>query len=255
MHVSMDSHVGAVRQNNEDAGGVIPIGEDGFVLAVADGLGGHSRGEVASSLAVESLKLQMQEQKRTFLEALRNQDQDEVFAMLRRAVALANEQIYKQAQEREVDRMGTTLVLAAVYQHRGYIVNVGDSRCYHLSASEGKRGLCQATRDHSIVQELLDLGEITKQEAVKHPQRNMITRAVGIGPFVDADIYYLELAQGDQLLLCSDGLSSMVSDEEIEQVLKAEASPKDRVSHLIQAALRSGGKDNITVICAEIDEV
>lgn len=229
------THVGQVRSSNQDS---FHVGEDLFV--VADGMGGHSGGEVASQVAVQVL---------TDGFAVPTTD------ALVDAVQAANEAVLARAEaEPELRGMGTTLVaLAAVVsdgEDRLAIVNVGDSRCYLLDGD----ALRQITSDHSVVQVLVDNGQITPAEAETHPQRNVLTRALGIESRVMADSWELLPFAGDRYLLCSDGLFNEVTGPDITTVLREDPNPGDAAARLVDMANDGGGRDNITVVIVDVME-
>lgn len=225
-----DSHVGLVRSDNEDAYLVAPP-----LFAVADGLGGHQAGEIASSIAIDTL-----------LEAAPRTADSKA---LGRAVRRANAAVIEAA---EVGRgragMGTTLTAAMLDGTRLSLAHVGDSRAYllHFGALE------QLSQDHSMVADLVRQGQITAEEARHHPNRSVITRALGSDPNMLVDTFDVEAAAGDRLLLTTDGLTSMVADDEIARVLAAEHTPQGAVDALIDRALAGGGHDNITAVVVDI---
>jgi protein phosphatase len=225
-----DSHVGKVRSVNEDAFLLAPP-----LFAVADGLGGHQAGEVASSIAIDTL-----------LEAApRSGD----LKALGRAVRQANSAVIHAATSgRGRSGMGTTLTAAMVEGTRLTVAHVGDSRAYllHLGTLE------QLTQDHSMVADLVRQGRITAEESRSHPNRSVITRALGSDPNMLADTFEAEAAPGDRLLLTTDGLTSMVRDEDIEHVLATAPTPSAAVRELIDRSLEAGGQDNITVVVVDI---
>lgn len=260
MNIYMDSHVGLIRANNEDSSRVIKLSEDASILIVADGMGGHKKGEVASGLAIEHLGKYFQENKGYFINYLSATKQNEsyenrILDEIKKAVNYANDVIAEMSYQEEYKMMGTTVVLAVLYRDKMYVANVGDSRCYYLKSNNGEGQLHMVTRDNSLVQELMDMGEITQEEAEVHPQKNVITRAVGIDHAVRVDTYTVNLMKDDIVLLCSDGLTGMVRDKEIEKILKEGTTIEEKGKKLIERAIKNGGKDNITIICAEIDEV
>jgi len=225
-----DSHIGKVRPVNEDAFLLAPP-----LFAVADGLGGHQAGEVASSLAIDTL-----------LEAApRSSD----LKALGRAVRQANAAVIEAAASgRGRSGMGTTLTAVMVEGTHLTVAHVGDSRAYllHLGTLE------QLTQDHSMVADLVRQGRITAEESRSHPNRSVITRALGSDPNMLADTFEVEAAPGDRLLLATDGLTSMVRDEEIEHVLATAPTASAAVRQLIDGALEAGGQDNITVVVVDI---
>jgi protein phosphatase len=231
----MDVHArtdpGRERETNEDAVLAERI-DGGWLLAVADGMGGHAAGDVASEAATTVLA-----------ESVRETGADDpAETRLREAVSAAAERVRSLA-EGERSGMGTTLVAALVYGGEATIVNVGDSRAYRFDG-----GLRQVTVDHSLVQQLLDSGEITPEEARTHPQRNVVTQALGTDGEISPDVYREGLP--GTLLLCSDGLTEELTDGEIESILAAEPSAEAAAAALVGAANDSGGRDNVSVVVA-----
>ena len=248
------SDVGHVRQINEDSlltmevGRVhrsigTPIG----LYAVADGMGGHSAGDVASGLAVSRLAQHAAE---TLLPAnLDDQDHNfDVAAWLREAVSLANKTVHEQRQLAGTN-MGTTLVMAFIVAGRAHLANVGDSRAYLINHTSLK----QLTVDHSLVQRLIDTKQLTAEEARTYPQRNVIYKNLGDRANVEPDIIQVDLQPGDQLLLCSDGLSGYVEDTVIGDIIRSASSPQAACRRLIDAANANGGPDNITAILVQLE--
>ena len=225
--------VGCVRQINEDR---YLIGEG--LYAVADGVGGHQAGEIASQTSVEVLK-------RSFTE--------HTTSGLLIAVEKANRAVWQLAQEADEQRgMGTTITAVALVVDDGEeqlaVANVGDSRAYLFQEGE----LIQLTRDHSLVEEMVREGQITPQEAAVHPQRSIITRALGMEPHVDVDTWQITPYQGDRLLLCSDGLTNELTDERIAAVLRQLADATDAAKELVRLARTEGGSDNITAVVIDV---
>jgi serine/threonine protein phosphatase PrpC len=219
--------VGRQRSANEDSLVVDPP-----VFAVADGMGGAKAGEVASAVAVEAVEAATESGEPTE-------------AQLANIVRDANRRIYDLAVADESRRgMGTTLTLAKVHGDEVSLAHVGDSRAYRMRGGE----LEQLTRDHSLVAELERSGQITPEAAEHHPQRSIITRALGPEPDVEVDTYTLAGREGDLFLICSDGLTSMISDDEVGSILRSAGSLDEAADELVRAANQSGGKDNITVI-------
>ena len=225
--------VGRQRTANEDSLVVQPP-----LFAVADGMGGAKAGEVASAVAVQAVE--------------RARDSGEpAEAQLADIVRAANRRIYDLAIADESRRgMGTTLTLAKVHGDEVSLAHVGDSRAYRMRDGE----LSQLTRDHSLVAELERSGQITAEAAEHHPQRSIITRALGPEPDVEVDTYTLAGREGDVFLICSDGLTSMISDDEVGSILRSAGSLDEAADALVRAANQSGGKDNITVILFRLGE-
>lgn len=216
------------------------------ILAIADGMGGHAAGEVASKLCLQVFATQLLDAAQQWL----NFEQSDWHQALRLAAMEANRQVFAQAKAMR-NNMGTTLTAVVVTGNKAIFVNVGDSRGYLLS--KGK--LKQVTKDHSLVQQLVDIGQITPEQARYHPQRNIITRAIGIEADVEVDTFEETLLVGELLLLCSDGLNDMVEDAEIERVLLSEPDLQRAADTLINMANEAGGSDNITVVIAKAESV
>jgi PPM family protein phosphatase len=227
------SHDGMIREHNEDSGYAGPR-----LLAVADGMGGQAAGEVASSEVISTI-VQLDE----------DIPGSDVLTSLGTAVQRANEQLRVMVEEDpQLEGMGTTLTALLWTGRRLGVVHVGDSRAYLLRDGQ----LTQITQDHTWVQRLVDEGRITEEEATTHPQRSLLMRALGSGDHVEPDLSIREVRAGDRYLLCSDGLSGVVSHQTIGETLGALEDPYDVVQELIQLALRGGGPDNITCIVADV---
>lgn len=236
MEAAFQTHIGRVRQTNEDAGAIQPLQEGWFAAIVADGMGGHNAGDVASQMAVERIT--------AYLQGLSfPMDMMEIEDQVDSAIHFANQEIFQYAKNNpECSGMGTTVVIAVVNEHGGVLAHIGDSRIYRWH--EGQLELL--TNDHTLVNELLKNHQITPEEAITHPRRNIITRAVGTDEVVEADFSLVEWQVGDILLLCSDGLYGKVSQEEMEKVLH-ELDLEKAAEELVHLALEAGGQDNITV--------
>lgn len=231
--------VGKIRSANEDSMGDLPI-DQGHVLIVADGMGGYRGGALASHLVVEAIE-----------EYFRDARVDSPAKAMRQAICLANERIYLRGQqEEELSRMGSTCVLALVRSGLAYLAHVGDSRIYLLRKS-GK--LQQLTRDHTVVQHFVDVGLLSPEEADGHPDSHILSRALGPRAHVEPELseYPLRLKPGDRLLLCSDGLTKMLRDKDIEEFLLFEQHPQGLSEHFVQVANDRGGEDNVTVLIYE----
>jgi serine/threonine protein phosphatase PrpC len=248
LQVGYASDVGQLRDHNEDtliAFQGAHLGDDasdpfGFFV-VADGMGGHNAGEVASSLAARLLAHDVL--RRVYLSFLLDEEPGGGMApiteILGDAVQNANDQVHEQ-----VPGGGTTLTCALILGQRAYIAHVGDSRAYLLTDLHLK----QVTQDHSYVGRLMELGELSPEEAAVHPQRHVLYRAIGQGDNLDIDTYHQPLPPGSHLLLCSDGLSGLVSEEEIARIIAASTTPQEACQRLIDAANAAGGPDNITAV-------
>lgn len=232
------SDKGRVRPTNQDAF-AIDLQPDGALLAVCDGMGGANAGNVASRFAIEA-----------FMGVMRRSLQPgmargEICDVLTEGVTVANRTVFELAQaQTEFQGMGTTLVGGIATQDSLVLANVGDSRAYRI----GRDGATRLTQDHSYVEEMLRRGKLTEEDARAHPHKNLITRAVGVDPTVDCDLYEIELAPEDLLLLCSDGLTGMLRDEEIAALAMQAQDLQGAVDALIAHALANGGTDNITVV-------
>lgn len=237
VHAYGDTDVGQVRQGNEDS---FLVGDS--VYAVADGMGGHLAGEVASATALEPI---------AELDGRVFADGEEAVTSLRQAVVSANAKVARKASDDPAFRgMGTTLTAAMVEGRRLHLAHVGDSRAYLLRDGS----LEQITDDHTLVQHLINEGQITKEEAATHPQRSIITRAIGVSLQVDVDSFTLDLEQGDLILLCSDGLTGVVSDARLSETLKRFPDLNEATETLISMANEGGGPDNITVVLLRYDD-
>jgi len=224
------SDIGKVRETNEDSFICLPP-----LFVVADGMGGHVAGEIASKMATETI--------REYIAANGKMAGPQV--LLERAVSEANTLIFRLAQQRsECSGMGTTVTAVIIDGTKIYWSHVGDSRLYQLRAGQ----FTQVTEDHSLVGELVRRGNIDKEEALHHPQRNILTRAVGTDEQVCVDSGIAEWSVGDKLLLCSDGLTNMVRDEELLAVISSEMSGEAAANELVIMANSAGGLDNITLI-------
>lgn len=215
------------------------------LLAVADGMGGHEAGDVASQMVIRTLAQRGSAEVLAALAA--GHPLPDAREWLAAAIQQANRTVYDQRRAAGTD-MGTTLVAALMVGDTATIANVGDSRAYHLRPE----GIAQITVDHSLVERLVATGQITREEAATHPQKNVIYRTMGDKPRVEVDFFERQLAPGEALLLCSDGLSGMVSDEHIWQIWRTSTSPQEACDRLVEAANGAGGEDNISVIIVQV---
>ncbi len=236
------SDIGAVRKQNQDAYYVSPADRRCPFAVVCDGMGGARAGNVASSIAVESFVATVQE-------GLDAEQPDDVEALLRRAVERANELVcYRAAVDESCRGMGTTLVAAVAEPETVRLVNVGDSRAYVVSP----QGIRQLTRDHSVVEDLVERGKITHEEARLHPQKNLITRALGTEAQVVVDSYAIHRQEGTFILLCSDGLSNVVTDQELLFELIHGGPAAEGCQRLLHLALSRGAPDNVTAVLIQL---
>ncbi len=239
MRITAKSDIGKVRTSNQDSYSAGELSDGVAWAVVCDGMGGAAGGNVASSTSVRMISHAIDECYRSGMKA------SSIYNMLESGIAGANACLYDMAQKDEaLSGMGTTCVTAIVESDKVYVAHVGDSRAYIVSA-DGK--LIQLTRDHSMVQDLVENGDLTPEEAKSFPGKNIITRAIGVDSRVAVDFIESDFAQGDILILCTDGLTNFVSDEEI--VLVASASNCfEYAEKLVDLANENGGGDNITVV-------
>ena len=234
---------GCVRTQNQDAYQIAQLDRNSLLCVVCDGMGGAKSGNIASSLAVDVF---IQEIRRFWMA---NSTQEKIDQMLQSAVKLANFTVYDQAQQfEEFDGMGTTLVAALIRGRKGTVVNVGDSRVYLAN----ENGIRQITKDHSLVQMMVDRGELTPELAKTYPGKNYITQAVGTESMVMCDLYHLDVAKGDYLLLCSDGLSNLLDDQEILFEIVHGVKKQNCCKRLLDIAKMRGAPDNVTCVLIEI---
>lgn len=244
MYAAGKSVTGLLRKNNEDS---IYISDNDCklknVYIVADGMGGHKAGEVASRYSVEIFKEFINSKSDEELE------EDNILDTMVEAVSVCNQKLYEKSMEYEnLEGMGTTFTCAVIINNTMYAVHVGDSRAYVFSNGS----LRQITRDHSFVMEMVKQGKITLEEAENHPNKNVITRAVGSEKSVLVDTAIEKLSKGDLVLLCSDGLTNMVSDKNIVEILENGGSAEMMLDRLIDAANDMGGNDNISAVIIDM---
>ena len=234
---------GNIRSQNQDAYNIVEFGHDRALMIVCDGMGGAKSGNVASSMAAEAFVAEVRRSQRLALSVER------VKQILLGALELANKAVYEHAKlGDEYSGMGTTLVAAFLLKNTAVVINVGDSRAYHFSA----QGVHQVTRDHSIVELMVQRGELTPEQAKTYPGKNLITRAVGTEPEVEGDLYVQELHKDDCLLLCSDGLSNEMDDQEILFEVVHGMKKSTCCERLLSIAKNRGVPDNVTVVLAAV---
>lgn len=240
------SDTGKVRELNEDSFLIFGFdGEcsDGFAL-LADGMGGHNAGEVASKMAVEMIGAELEK-------SVSEKESEKIIYNILSSIDYANKKVFDDScSDSKKAGMGSTLVVAYIQEDKLYVANIGDSRAYIRNGKTFK----QITIDHSVVQELVLNGTITPEEALVHPDKNIITRALGTEKMVDADMFEYSLISGDTILLCSDGLYEMVRDDVICEILEKNEDIETAVSTLINLANENGGADNITVVVLKATE-
>lgn len=226
------SKTGLVRQRNEDR-----FYAQGPLLIVADGMGGYTGGEYASTMVVDTIVEVVNEATEMSTDVLQN------------AILQANRMVYEKSQSyKELEGMGTTAVVAYVQEDILYWAHVGDSRLYLY----GQEGLHRMTKDHSMVQQLVEAGTITEDEVIHHPKRNMLTRAIGVYETVEVDTGVVEVHQNDRILLCSDGLSGYIEESKIEQVLSKENNESRALEDLVHLVYDAGARDNVTIVLGRI---
>jgi serine/threonine protein phosphatase PrpC len=232
--------IGEKRRINQDYAfcEVNPVGNLPNLFIVADGMGGHNAGDYASRFCVEF-----------FVEHIKNSKETSPIVLIEEAIKDTNEKLYeKSKQQIEYEGMGTTFVVATIYDKEMYVANIGDSRLYVIS-----RDIRQVTEDHSLVQAMVNNGELDKDEAKVHPNKNIITRALGANETAQPDFFEVELEEEDIVLMCSDGLTNMLNDETIERIIRENADdPKIAAENLVRQANKNGGKDNIAVIIVKV---
>ena len=239
MRVFSATDIGQKRHMNQDFifTSEEPVGNLPNLFVVADGMGGHNAGDFASRYGVSVL-----------VETVRKDKNFNPVKVMRNAIEAANREVFSQSRnDPSMAGMGTTMVVCTVVGGYAYIANVGDSRLY-LAGSDS---MTQITQDHSLIAEMVRLGELTPEEGRNHPDKNIITRAVGTNEDVKIDFFDVKLETGDQILMCSDGLSNMVEDQRIFEILKGEDTEEDKAQVLVDEANANGGRDNIAVIVVE----
>ena len=244
MRVYAMTDVGRKREINQDYvfATDLPVGPLPNLLVVADGMGGHKAGDFASKYTVETLKKELKKRETA--------KPEEVFKEI---IEVVNHKLIEAARENvRLEGMGTTLVAATVIGNTLYFANVGDSRLYLINDS-----IKQISKDHSLVEEMVRLGGIKAEEAKNHPDKNIITRAIGVKDGVEADFYEYRVKRGDVIVMCTDGLSNMVEDEDIFGIVKGSRDIVEAVHALIEMANSNGGRDNIGIVMAQpvTDEV
>ncbi len=233
MQVWEISHPGAIRAQNQDTCASRVLADGRIIAVVCDGMGGARAGNVASTMGVELFMT-------CFLE-----EQGDDRERMQTAAALANREIYDRAgQDPDCNGMGTTLVAALAGEREAVILNEGDSRAYYISQA----GIMQITRDHSLVEDMVRRGELTREEARTHPHRNLITRALGSDPMLQVDCFRQPLSQGDFILLCTDGLTNMMSEQEILFEVIHGGDVSTCCQRLLEIALRRKAPDNVTAV-------
>ncbi|MEC1256736.1 protein-serine/threonine phosphatase PrpC [Bacillus subtilis] len=243
MLTALKTDTGKIRQHNEDDAGIFK-GKDEFILAVvADGMGGHLAGDVASKMAVKAMGEKWNEAE-TIPTA-----PSECEKWLIEQILSVNSKIYDHAQaHEECQGMGTTIVCALFTGKTVSVAHIGDSRCYLLQDGD----FVQVTEDHSLVNELVRTGEISREDAEHHPRKNVLAKALGTDQSVSIDTRSFDIEPGDKLLLCSDGLTNKVEGTELKDILQSDSAPQEKVNLLVDKANQNGGEDNITAVLLEL---
>ena len=238
MKVYSGTDIGRRRSVNQDYVYVSenPVGNLPNLFIVADGMGGHNAGDFASAFAVQVM-----------VDSVKEDADFNPIKVIRHGIEVANYELIEQAKKSEERKgMGTTMVAATVVGNYVYVANVGDSRLYVVGEH-----ITQITKDHSLVQEMVRMGELTEEAARNHPDKNIITRALGAEEIVNIDFFDFRLDKDSNILMCSDGLSNMVSDEEIQKIIQNESDIQEKGKTLLNLANEHGGKDNIAVVLIE----
>lgn len=252
LEISGLTDVGQRRESNQDCFCIKKIDENVCYAIVCDGMGGQNGGQIASKIACETIEAHLTKIGDELKIQKENPDEsvEDIKSMMIRGMSKANIAVHDAALLDDTCKgMGTTAILVVVIDSLAYVTHIGDSRVYILN----DRKLSQVTKDHSVVQELVDQGELTKEEALTHPNKNMITRAVGVNLLVDIDYLKIPFADGNKLIICTDGLTNMVQDFVIENVLMKH-NTEESSKQLIELANKAGGYDNITVVVIEADK-
>ncbi len=234
---------GCVRPQNQDVCQMEPLGRNSLLCVVCDGMGGAKSGNIASSLAADVFTQTVKDEWKA---SLSMEDTD---SMLRQAIKLVNYTVFDQGRQfLEFAGMGTTLVAALIHGKQATVVNVGDSRAYHINDN----GIRPITVDHSLVQMMLSRGELTPEQARSYPGKNLITRAIGTEPSVQCDIFHVPLTRGDNLLLCSDGLTNLLDEQELLFEVVHGPDRQDCCQRLLDIAKNRGAPDNVTCVLVQI---
>lgn len=226
---------GCVRKNNEDCYLVLP---EVKLFAVADGMGGHNAGELASKIAIETMEKQSS--------ALKGISLEDIQAWMLQAMEEANKQVYKAASDSvETEGMGTTLTALVINGKKAVVGHIGDSRVYLWR----DKSLSLLSEDHSIVNELIRLGQLTEESARHHPHKNVLSRALGVERNINSDCFQIEIQDNDVFILCTDGFSNLIKDEEMAAEFSSSGTWDERLANLKRIVLERGAPDNFTVIC------
>ncbi len=238
MKIFAKTDIGRERKINQDFYYTSDPESDIKLFIIADGMGGYNGGEVASKMATEIICNYINENYFKY-----NESEEMIITLLKKAVEKANSDVYKMSKkDSNLKGMGTTIDICLIYNSRMYVAHIGDSRVYRIR----KNFIRRITKDHSYVQGLIDDGTITREQATTHPKKNMITKALGCDKNVDPDIYVKKFVPGDMILMTTDGLTNMIKEEEIREIIIG--NPEGAIDELINKANENGGLDNITGI-------
>jgi len=242
MKIYAETDIGMIRKMNQDAYYISEENENYKLCILADGMGGYTGGEIASRLACISVAEYIIKK----FDVNKQQTKEDIMEMIKNAMEHSNNVVYEKSKEaEELEQMGTTLEVCLIYNNRAYIGHIGDSRIYRL-----RQGIMRKlTVDHSYVQKLVKDGTITKEEAINHPKKNMLMKALGCEEQIEPDVMVKGFNEGDILLICSDGLTNMISEQEIYNIIEQDI--QNGAQNLIRKAKELGGYDNITVIIIE----
>ena len=228
--------IGRIRESNQDFffTSEQPVGALPNLFLVADGMGGHNAGDYASRFTVE-----------TIVSLIPMYKTEDPRSLMTQAILETNRRLFAEAEaDPRFQGMGTTLVALTVVGDKAVVANIGDSRLYVI----GDHEIRQITRDHSLVQEMVQRGEMSPREAKRHPDKNIITRAIGADPSVAIDFFEYRLRGGDEILMCTDGLTNMVDDEQIRRIITGQRDAAEKATRLVERANENGGRDNVTVV-------
>lgn len=247
----MECNRGMVREINEDSYNIVAGYPDVPVsFIIADGMGGHNSGEIASKMAVDLASHHIMEVSGGLPEESAESADELLLTVINGIMQRVNAEVYEKSKESEIHHgMGTTLILAVVHHRKLYIGHIGDSRVYLVRDGKIER----LTVDHSFIEELVRNGSLTREEAENHPKKNLITRALGCSECIQADTYVYDIREKDIFMLCTDGLTNMLSEKEITEILMEADDPQFACSRLVSLANDKGGEDNITVIVFNTD--
>ena len=239
MIIHANTNIGMQRKMNQDAYYISEENDEYVLCVLADGMGGYTGGEIASNLAAISVAKYIKE---NFING-KDYEREELQGLIKKAIEYANIVVYeKSKEEQELEQMGTTIEVCLIYNNRAFIGHIGDSRIYRI-----RQGIMRKiTMDHSYVQKLVKEGKITKEEAINHPKKNMLMKALGCEEEIEPDVIVKGFHENDIILVCSDGLTNMISEQEIYNIIEMDFD--NAVDNLIKRANELGGNDNITVI-------